>query len=103
MPTQNVITDLFVPLILLIVSINEVYKGFLILFRNQKPLVLVIQLSLLILRFLPINREKRYQIMMDAYEKRINYYGIFTLIGGTFFIWLFIVIMLNALKSIVTP
>jgi hypothetical protein len=81
--------------------LSEVYKASLILFYKRKPLLLAMQLSLLILRFLPIDRNKRYRIMMDAYEKRIKLYGIFTLIGGFIYVPLFIKITVDALRRLI--
>jgi hypothetical protein len=73
--------------LLLVLSVIELIKGLLILFKGKYPLLLMVQITLLLIKVFPIDQKSRYVIIMDAYRKKIKMYGLWTTLGALLFIY----------------
>lgn len=85
MNLPNIIFHLCFDLGLLILTIIEIYKGVLMIFKKQEKWLLAAQLSFFIFRFFPIKKVKKEEILKRAkfyYKKRLKLYGFSSLIGG---------------------
>lgn len=90
-------TDIVVAFIILIISASDFYKGILMVFTNQTPLLFTVQFGFWILKLLPKSiRDIRYQKAMSVYIKRRKLYGMFALAGGFVMMLLSASIFLNA-------
>jgi len=90
------IVDFTVAFIIFLISASDLYKGILMVFRNQNPLLFMAQISFWILSLLPLSiRERRYQKAMNVYIQRRRLYGAYAILGGFTGLLLSILILLN--------
>lgn len=90
--------EFMVAIVILFLSASELYKGTLMFFRDQHPLLFMAQISFLIIKLLPKSiREERYKVAMNAYIRRRRLYGIFGMVGGFYGILLSFLIIHNLL------
>jgi hypothetical protein len=75
--------DFIVALIIFLISASDLYKGILMIFGNQHPLLFIARIGFWLLRLLPSPaKERRYQKAMDVYIRRRKLYGVYAIIGG---------------------
>jgi hypothetical protein len=95
--TVDRITNYLVASIVLILSMSETFKGILMVFSNQNPILFIAKVGFLVFCILPEPRRKEnYQHALGIYTKRKWLYGLFAIIGGAWGIFLAYVIVLNA-------
>lgn len=83
--------------IMFILSISELYKGVLMVFSNQTPILFMAMISFWLLRLLPeTKREEKYQHALRVYTKRKGVYGVFAIVGGAWGILVAYLIAINA-------
>jgi hypothetical protein len=91
------LSDVTVAIIILVISCSDFYKGILMTFTNQTPLLFIAQIAFLIIRLLPGSiRERQYQDAMNAYVKRRRLNGIYAIVGGFLGMLVGVFIFLNA-------
>jgi hypothetical protein len=79
-------------ILMLTLFTSDFYKGILMVFTNQYPLLFIAKISSYLFIFLPQPfRDKRYKIVMDVYRKRSKIYGFCALIGCPYGICLSII------------
>jgi hypothetical protein len=72
-------------IILLFVSLMELRKGLLILFKKQVHMVFAAKLAFYIMQKLSVSMEKQKEILED-YKSNLKLYGAFTVIGALLFL-----------------
>ena len=91
--------DFIVATIILIIVLSDFYKGFVMIFRDEAPLLFIAQVSIWIVKVFPSQkRDERYETAIRVYKKRKRLYGIFAIFGGLWGILLSILIMSNSLR-----
>jgi len=75
---------------LLGLTIFEIYKSLRILFFDKKEQLLAFQLATFLINIIPFNIENRRNRFEDVYYQRRKLYAVFTLLGGLYFVILFL-------------
>ena len=79
-----------------LILVSELYKGAIMVFSHQAPLLCIAQISFFLLNLLPKSiREARYNKAMKIYTKRKKLYGFLALIEGVFGLLLLVVVVAN--------
>jgi len=95
--TGSVIIKYLFAGIILLISINDMYKGILLVFSNQNPKLFVAKIGFWVLRFLPgTEREGKIQHALRVYTKRKRVYGAFAIVGSAWFILVAYLMIRNA-------
>ena len=94
---QKNLIDVVIAFVIFVISASDFYKGILMVFRNQAPLLFMAQVSFALLKLLPASLQRaRYEVAMKAYRQRSRLYGVFALMGGPWGILLSMLIFHNA-------
>ena len=95
--TEKNSVEVAIAIIIFIITASDFYKGVLMVFRKETPLLFMAQVSFLLLKLMPVSIQKaRYEDAMNTYRERRKVYGIFALIGGPWGILLSLLIIHNA-------
>lgn len=93
---EKKVINIVVAIIILLISISDLYKGILMVFRSEHPLLFIAQVSFWILNLLPVSvRKSRYQKAMNIYIQRRRLYGAYAILGGFSGLLLAILLLLN--------
>ena len=91
------VADVIVALVIFLVAGSDFYKGIVMVFTNQTPLLFAAQIGFWLIRLLPGSiRESRYQKAMNAYIDRRKWNGLYAIVGGLVGILLSILVFFNA-------
>ena len=89
--------EILVALIIFLLAGSDFYKGVLITFTNQTPLLFAAQIGFWIIGLLPKSiRENRYQKAYNEYITRRKWNGLYAIVGGLLGILLSALVFLNA-------
>jgi hypothetical protein len=91
----NIFASVFT-IVMALILVSDLYKGVVMVFSHQAPLLFIAQISFFLLKLLPRSvREDRYNRAMNIYIKRKRLYGFLALIEGVFGVLLLVVVVTN--------
>jgi hypothetical protein len=90
-------SDVLVSIVVFAVASTDFYKGVLLIFTNQTPLLFIAQIGFWLLRLMPESeRIRQHQKAMAEYSNRRKINGLYAIVGGFFGIFLSILVFLYA-------